>query len=292
MTSTSWTFVLLGLAIASLWLPPVTFGRRTVPVWPLCFAASLAAGAASGVLAPAAWLGIAVFGGLAWGAAHATDRRWRGALTVLAALAMLALAVHAVPGFRNPKLLDQVRFSAGAPAVTQYLNFDKGVAGLFALAALVPLLRRGAEVPAIAMKVVGVLAVTAVGVFGVAWGLGHVAFDPKLPPQGASFLAVNLLFTCVAEEAFFRGLLQARLAVALAARPRLAVVLPVGVSALLFGAVHLPGGLALGALATLGGLGYATAYAWTGRIEAAIAVHFGINAIHVLAFTYPALAMT
>jgi membrane protease YdiL (CAAX protease family) len=41
--------------------------------------------------------------------------------------------------------------------------------------------------------------------------------------------------------------------------------------------------------ATLAGLGYAAAYLRSGRIEGAILTHFALNAVHFVAFTYPAL---
>jgi uncharacterized protein len=86
----------------------------------------------------------------------------------------------------------------------------------------------------------------------------------------------------VAEEAFFRGLLQHRLP---GPRP-----LAVAASALLFGLVHLPAGVAYAALATVLGFGCALVYERTRRIETAIAVHFAVNAVHFTGFTYPMLA--
>ena len=49
------------------------------------------------------------------------------------------------------------------------------------------------------------------------------------------------------------------------------------------------GGAWMVAVAGLAGLGYAAAYAWYRRIEVPIVVHFGVNAVHFLLFTYPAL---
>jgi membrane protease YdiL (CAAX protease family) len=43
-------------------------------------------------------------------------------------------------------------------------------------------------------------------------------------------------------------------------------------------------------LATVAGLFYGAAYLRTRRIEGAILTHFALNAVHFLAFTYPALA--
>lgn len=43
------------------------------------------------------------------------------------------------------------------------------------------------------------------------------------------------------------------------------------------------------ALATVAGFGYALVYARTGAILAAVAAHTGLNLLHFLLFSYPAL---
>jgi membrane protease YdiL (CAAX protease family) len=132
-----------------------------------------------------------------------------------------------------------------------------------------------------------VLVLTVAATLGFALAAGVVGIDVKLPQQTLSFIVVNLLFTVIAEEAFFRGLVQARLAGALQ-RFRWGPWLAVTVSALLFGAAHLGGGVRYGILAGIAGIGYAWAYHRTQRIEAAILVHIALNAVHFIGFTYPA----
>jgi membrane protease YdiL (CAAX protease family) len=63
-----------------------------------------------------------------------------------------------------------------------------------------------------------------------------------------------------------------------------AIALP----AALFGLAHLGGGLLMAVLATIVGLGSGWAFARTGCIAAAVFTHFAVNAVHLLAFTYPA----
>ena len=62
---------------------------------------------------------------------------------------------------------------------------------------------------------------------------------------------------------------------------------PLAVASVLFGLVHASGGPVLIAVAALAGVGYGTAYAMTGRIEAAVIAHFTLNSLHFIAFTYP-----
>jgi membrane protease YdiL (CAAX protease family) len=127
---------------------------------------------------------------------------------------------------------------------------------------------------------------TAVVVLGIGLAVGHLAFDPKLPSFALAFLAINLLFTCVAEEAFFRGFIQERLANVLSSRWQW---LAVAVSSALFGLAHIAGGILYMSLATILGVGCAIAYSKTRRVEAPILVHFSFNATHFLFLTYPFL---
>jgi len=203
------------------------------------------------------------------------------------AVLALALAMHKLPGFHNPLLMDGVVLSAGAAPFTQYANFDKGAVGLILLALLCRRVATLAELRDTLRRTAPVLLLTVAVTLGFALAAGVVGVDVKLPQQALLFIGVNLLFTVVAEEAFFRGFLQARLAAALA-RFQWGPWLAVAVSALLFGAAHLGGGLRYGILATIAGLGYAVAYQRTQRIEAAILVHIALNAVHFIAFTYPA----
>src|SRR5262249_14209460 len=107
----------------------------------------------------------------------------------------------------------------------------------------------------------------------------------------APLLAANLLFTCVAEETYFRSLLQEGLHRLADRRPgRVGHAAAVLVSAIAFGAVHIAGGPRYVLLATLGGLGNAVAYARTRKVEASVFVHFALNAVHMIFFTYPGLA--
>ena len=107
-------------------------------------------------------------------------------------------------------------------------------------------------------------------------------------PALAYGLAYNLLFVCVLEESFFRGIVQT--ALMRWARqhrwPRADGLALLGAS-LLFGLVHLKGGATFALLATLAGLGYGAVYYWTGRIHYAVLLHFAVNAVHQLAFAAP-----
>jgi len=62
---------------------------------------------------------------------------------VLGALGLI-MALHLFPGFNNLVLIKSVQISANGTLFSQYLNLDKGIAGVFMVAAFcrsVPLLR-------------------------------------------------------------------------------------------------------------------------------------------------------
>jgi membrane protease YdiL (CAAX protease family) len=96
-------------------------------------------------------------------------------------------------------------------------------------------------------------------------------------------LAYNLVFVCVIEESFFRGILQTALIQWLRRlnRPSTDGWAVLGTS-LLFGGAHWGGGLSFIMLATLAGLGYGLMYYFTRRLEYAVFLHFAVNAVHEL----------
>ena len=280
-------FLFLALALCAVWSKPLLAGKRvTIPLWLLLFCMALAWGLVAGVLRPAAIAGLLLFGAAAWTTAYASQRVVRRLAAIVTALLALALAMHKLPGFNNPVVIAGAVLSPAAAPFTQYANFDKGAAGLLLLALLCSRLRAWSELGGMLKKTWPVLIVTVVAVMAFATSTGFVRPDFKLPAVTALFLTVNLFFTVVAEEAFFRGFLQARLAAALA-HFSYGKWISLLVSAALFGAAHLAGGPLYGILAFIAGLGYAYAYQATQRVEAAILVHITVNAVHFIGFTYP-----
>lgn len=229
------------------------------------------------------------------GAVHvwAIDRRaprWRRALeTGVLLVAAAALMLHRAPGFANPRLLDAVRFTPDAVPFSLYVNFDKTLIalGLLGIAhARVSSVREWREVlvttaPRAALAIAVVLAASLV--------LGYVRWAPKVPAEAPLWLAVNLLFTCTAEEALFRGFVQGGLWRAWAS-VRGGNWLALAVAAVLFGLAHAAGGWSYVALATVAGAGYGWIYERTQRVEASALAHWALNALHFFLFTYPALA--
>jgi len=284
------TFLLLGIAICAAWLKPVPVTAKfAFHPWLLVFAVSIISGVFTNILTLPAVLALVIFTGSAYlvvrPKAPRTQRVLFGAATMLIAL---ALAMHKLPGFNNPILIADARFSADAAAFKQYANFDKGAVGLVLLAFLCKRSTSLTELGEVLRRALPVAGLTIALVMATAIPLGYLQPDFKLPAYTPVFLLANLFLTCIAEEAFFRGFLQDRLS-RLLKKLKWGGLFAALFCAVLFGLAHMGGGMSLVLLATIGGIGYGYAYHITKKIEAAIAVHFLLNAAHFIFFTYPCL---
>ncbi len=275
-------FGLLGLSIVSTGLAAANEQRPAYlrHLWLILLGLAIGAGLAVGMLRPVALASIAALLAFSWLATRHGKAAVRVPFTLLTLLLALALAMHAVPGYDNPLLLKDVRLSAASAPYTMYANFDKGVVGLVLLVFFCQRASSWRDFGAALKSQAIVLAALLIAVLGAGWATGFVHPDFKLSPYLPLFAVVNLLFVCVAEETFFRGVIQGQLA-------RFGDTLAVVVSGLLFGAAHLGGGWQFGVLASLAGLGYALLYSKTRRIEVPIAAHFLLNLTHFVVFTYP-----
>jgi hypothetical protein len=283
---TAATYVALLLTVVGLWL-----GRKA---WIPVLAVAVVVGYVAKVLYGPAVIWIAAFAALciAYDRAKALESRGRRiAAMALAAAGVLVLGVllgmHALPGFRNFLVLDKVVLSSGAEPYSLYLNFDKTLVGICVLALCYrALLTRVVEWRrALRRAAPFVIANVIVVAFG-AMALGYLTWQPKWTPLFWIWAPVNLLFTCLSEEAFFRAFIQRELASALHGL-RWGSGVAIAISALLFGLAHFGGGMSYVLLATAAGLGYAVVYHRTRSIETSMLAHFALNATHFLLLTYP-----
>lgn len=272
-----------------LWLPVPRLKKLPVP-WQIMLVSALLLGVSAGLLELTAIAAVIALWVLARAAARPDSPAGirRLAWFAVAALA-LALGLHAVPGFNNLLVVDGLRLGDNALPYTLYLNFDKALAGLIIIAYLHPRLESRRAWLQASRRALPILVLTIALVGGLALATHYVVLDPKLPVFLPYWLGANLLITCVAEEAFFRGLCQRRLASAFDGL-RYGDWIALFIAALLFGMAHIGGGWHYVLLATTAGLGYGWVYQRTQSIEAAIVAHFLLNLAHLLFLTYPALA--
>lgn len=275
-------FVAITAALVMVWVP-----RRTRWWMYPCGAALVFALAADLI----DWRGLLAL--LAFGAiCLAARRRWPGpvavALHVVVLVACAALFLHVVPGFQNPRVIAGAVLGPGSLPYTKYLNFDKAVAALFLLGLYVPDrpatdegLRHGRAF------VWRFVVVTTIAMM-VAILVGYVRWDPKLPSWWPMWTWSMVFLTALPEEALFRGVVQTSIAAWLG-RGRSATMIAIIAAGVLFGVAHLAGGPPYVLLAAVAGIGYGWIYASTRSIGASIAAHAGLNTIHFLLFSYPAL---
>lgn len=280
MPSQGLLLVLWGAAFASLWFPAPRL--RT----------GLSAGAIVLILLLGLTEGYLTTWALPWaaallGLAHAARYpRWRlPALGLLGAL-VLALGFGLLPGFVPVQFGEAMPVKPDSAPYALGFRMDKALAG-FAVLALVLRAEARPDWRRIGVSTATALALTLPLVFVPGLGLGHVLWVPGLPDVQwlAIWAATTLLFAAAVEEALFRGVLQRWLAA------HLGVPAAVLGAAVLFGLAHFGGGVGYVLLATLAGIGYGLAYQISGqRLAAAILSHFALNLVHVVFFSYPAVA--
>jgi uncharacterized protein len=279
-------FALLLIAVFGLWI------HRAV--WMVALAAAVIAGYYTGALQGTAFLWIALLGAAAWmyrwrktsASSSPTHRLIAGLAFLLMALAM---GLVLFPGFPRVIVVDGVVLSPGALPWSLALGFPKVVGGIFILGLIhEERVRSWRELGVVLARAAPVFAVTATLVMLLTLSLGYVRFDPKWTPLFLLWAVANLFFTCLSEEAFFRGFLLRELS-EIGRNRRSARVIALCIAAGFFGLVHLAGGWKYALAAAFAGAGYGLAYLRTQRVEAGMAVHFALNATHFLLFTYPAL---
>ncbi|HDM8217620.1 CPBP family intramembrane glutamic endopeptidase [Vibrio campbellii] len=191
------------------------------------------------------------------------------------------LFVHLIPGFNNLQVLDKVTAGPLSAPFSMYLNLDKPLA-LFALFLAYPFLlgseAKGRVKPAL------LVIIPLLSLLPIAAMLGALKPEFSLPSWWWLFALNNLILTCVAEEALFRGFVQQSLS------RRFDWRLGLVIASILFGLAHFAGGPLLIAFATLAGLGYGLVFHFTGRLWCAVLAHFLFNFCHLVFFTYPILA--
>jgi membrane protease YdiL (CAAX protease family) len=293
-------FGALTLAFAALWAGPAPGSPQRRRLWTFPFAIALVGALAGGIVDVRGVLVLLVYAVACRAASVATGTAMRAVALVLLLLVCGSLMLHVLPGFHNPVVIDAVVLSPGGVPYTKYLNFDKAVAGLFLLGLYAPALVIRDKEPADAGPYVRNpaalwgfswrFAVLAAAIIALSLALGFVRWDPKAPAWFPLWALSLLCFTVLPEEALFRGVVQTSLERRLGGARR-ATIVAVTIAATLFGLAHAGGGPTYVVLATVAGAGYGWIYAATRSLGAAILAHFGVDAIHFLFFTYPALAL-
>lgn len=281
-------FVLLSIAFLLLWVRD----HRNVLLrhaWRILLGIACASAVYLKQMQGVALLIVLLVAALAWCAGNTKlQKHWRWIAGLLFICSALALGLHIMPGFESLLVINKTTLTPAASPYSLYFNIDKTLIALFILglwyqrpASLLSWRTTGLTLLWMLPLVIGAVIVLSLLV-------NYIQFEPKIIDGLWLWMWANLLFTCTAEEALFRGLLQHQLTkhlINVFAGKWIAIT----VAALLFGLAHIGGGWLYVAIASVAGFGYGVVYQLTGRIEASIICHFGLNLTHILFFTYPAL---
>jgi membrane protease YdiL (CAAX protease family) len=288
LSISSAAFGALSVALAALWAIRPGASRNARWLWLAAGLLSVLLALAGDVIDIRGGAALTAFAGICLLARRATHPWTVVATHGVLILACAALFVHVIPGFQNPVLAADVVLGPEAQAYTKHLNYDKGMAALLLLALYAPgrtATDRGAR-PSVflwrfAVLVGAILTLTLVA--------GYVRWDPKLPSWWPAWLWSMAFLTALPEEALFRGCLQTWIERGLGPSNR-ATVASVLIAGTIFGIAHAGGGATYVLLSAVAGAGYGWIYASTRSLAMSALAHTGLNTVHFLLFTYPALA--
>ncbi len=280
------TYILLFLTVVFLWV------RTKPPLWLGLLLVTIISGYLSGLVTAIAILPIALMVLACWYCGQLTmsdalQPVLKGIVAIVVLIIAILLGFHLLPGFNNQTLVRNLVISPGSAPYTQWLNFDKTIAGLLILGLCYRgLMTTRREWMEALRRAAPIILINIAIVVGLAFVFGFVRFDPKWSAFFPMWAIVNLFFTCMSEEALFRGFIQRELDLRLQ-KYRFGRVVAIAVSAILFGLIHYAGGVTYVLLAMVAGVGYAIVFQRSGRIEMAILAHFLLNTVHFLLLTYP-----
>jgi uncharacterized protein len=210
-------------------------------------------------------------------------------LFLAAVLISWFLLRHTLPGFHNWKIMDAVCIGNSYIPYSLWLNFDKPFIGLFVLAWMIPLISTKNQFKVLLKKTLPLAALGIIILMFLAVYKGGISADLKLPNFLIPWMIINLFFTVIPEEAFFRGFVQQELFDRISHKPT-AHVVSVIVASLFFAAAHIHwiSSIPFLFMVFIAGVIYGTIYQITKSIESAIFTHFALNLVHFIFFTYPA----
>ncbi len=206
------------------------------------------------------------------------------------------LGAHLVPAFHRLTIFDQIKFSERSSPFSMEFCLDQILVGLVIWYFYLPLREKAFAANTSIAKSFTITGQNLLILSGllISAGLlsGYIAWDPKWP-QGLGLWSLNnFFFVCFAEEAFFRGLLMNFLKNLFGeSASKSALWFALLVSSLLFGVAHWAGGTTYMGLATVAGLFYGWTYLRTGDLRFSMLIHFSLNLIHLLFFTYPSIQL-
>jgi membrane protease YdiL (CAAX protease family) len=201
---------------------------------------------------------------------------------------------HFTPGFNNILVFDKILLSPSSSTFTMYFNYDK----LYTIGAIFVILYQNKVVvqnrgilitlKQIFSDVARIFPFTFIFIIGLAYLFKFIAFDLKLQFDTTFYIFAlnNLLIVCLMEEVLYRFILTTEIKERFTQNKTIIILL----TSFIFALSHLPN-VPYAILALASGIFYSLAYLRNYRIESSILLHFLINIIHFVFFSYPFLAL-
>jgi membrane protease YdiL (CAAX protease family) len=202
----------------------------------------------------------------------------------------VGIGLYRPAGFNYPLIFSVSQLYEGGLPMDLYLNLGKALAGYCIIFFLFSSARQSIGYITSLPKQISLVVVSTLLILGVAIVLLNLQVHVKAVNYILMFGAVNLLVTCVAEEAFMRWLLQTQLQIFFARKISNRILqegLALLITTIIFVLTHMVHGLEAVMVFTLAGFVYGFVYTLTKNLLAAIAVHFLVNIIHFSLLTYP-----
>ncbi len=277
------TYSLLTISIIFLWF--INYRKW----WIVFFLLSTIIGLVSGRIALLGLLNIVGFGALIF---FYYSRNYKSLIKTFLAFVIvlwgLILSHHFSPGFFNWKIVSETKLSPDSIPYSFYLNFDKGIVGLFLLLIIPNLIHKTKELKSMVTTISPIFLIGSFLVLILSFLLGYIKWDPKFPDFFVIWALKMFFFTCLPEELIFRGFIQRELS-SYWKNFSWGPLASLTISSFLFGLDHFAGGPKYIFLAFIAGFFYGWVYQKTNRIESSVLFHFLLNTFHILGFSYPAL---
>ncbi|CCM10347.1 Putative uncharacterized protein [Cardinium endosymbiont cEper1 of Encarsia pergandiella] len=203
---------------------------------------------------------------------------------------IVAAMIHYLPGFLNLWVVHESKLSTLSIPFSMHLNFDQPMVVLmvYCMSDLSTLEKNNNLSCQQLMKYTIVPYICSIPfIFILGYLSGLILFDPCLTNILWIWIMHNFFLVCLTEEVLFRGCLQRAIQNGLTRYGVHNGLWAVILASFLFGIVHFKGGLIYMGLAAIAGFLYGYAYYKTGKVVCAMIVHFAVNLLHFLLFTYP-----
>lgn len=277
-----------GLMTLSLIIAIVCVWFKDARIWIGAYIGTIIIGLATGTLSLIALPSLGLYASLM--VIYRQDSVYSLPALIGALLLGVAYGLHILPGFNNFEYVAAHKLSETSAELSIWFNYDKASLGILTLGILFHgrLVRSISEFFEMIQKMAPTLIIglPIVYIMGMLFGYSAIDWTPAL--IFIPWAIKNLFYTVLAEEIFFRGLIQRQIRKSL--KTENAGLIAVVIAGVLFGVAHFGGGIYYVVLSSVAGCIYGYTYHVTGRIEAPIVTHLLLNAGHFLVFTYPYLA--